>query len=61
MKVLRRNIERDGSGSVTLRLEYDEDLWHGERIGALTSCIVETDISRKFAMMRRRRSLQPHL
>ena len=51
MKVLRQNIERDGSGSVTLRLEYDEDLWHGERIRALTSCIEETDISRKFAMM----------
>lgn len=38
--MLRRNIERDGSGSITLRLEYDEDLWHGERINVLTSCSI---------------------
>jgi hypothetical protein len=30
MKLLKRHIEKDGSGSVSLRLEYDEDLWHGE-------------------------------
>lgn len=29
MKLLKRHIEKDGSGSVALRLEYDEDLWHG--------------------------------
>jgi len=28
MKLLKRHIEKDGSGSVSLRLEYDEDLWH---------------------------------
>lgn len=31
MKLLKRHIEKDGSGSVGLRLEYDEDLWHGAR------------------------------
>lgn len=30
MKLLKRHIEKDGSGSVALRLEQDEDLWHGE-------------------------------
>jgi len=28
MKLLRKHIEKDGSGSVGLRLEHDEDLWH---------------------------------
>lgn len=30
MKLLKRYIDKDGSGSVGLRLEQDEDLWHGE-------------------------------
>ena len=30
MKLLRKHFEKDGSGSVGLRLEHDEDLWHGE-------------------------------
>jgi stalled ribosome rescue protein Dom34 len=32
MKLLRKHIDRDGSGSVTLHLEYDEDLWHGAQM-----------------------------
>lgn len=30
MKLLRKYIEKDGSGTIGLRLEQDEDLWHGE-------------------------------
>lgn len=29
MKLLRKQIEKDGSGAFGLRLEQDEDLWHG--------------------------------
>lgn len=30
MKLLRKHVEKDGSGSVGLRLEQEEDLWHGK-------------------------------
>jgi stalled ribosome rescue protein Dom34 len=28
MKLVRKFVDKDGSGSVTLRPEEDEDMWH---------------------------------